>query len=96
MESLAVPSTTFSAHEAQRLLRPTERVVAILPIRALDDGKRRLGERLSAAERRDLIVRLCTVVVQALRDSGAVETIGVVSRDAATLAWATEQGLTPI
>jgi 2-phospho-L-lactate guanylyltransferase len=96
MEPLVLPSTTVNAHDAQRQPRRTERVVAILPIRALDDGKRRLSERLSAAERRDLIVRLCTAVVQALRDSGAVEIIGVVSRDAATLAWATEQGLTPI
>ncbi len=76
--------------------RTRERVVAVLPIRALDDGKRRLSARLSAAERRMLIVRLCTVVVRALRESGMIESIGVVSGDATTLEWAREKGLTPI
>ena len=71
-------------------------VVATLPLRSLDEGKRRLRHQLLPEQRRALIVRLCTSVVRALRASGSVNRIGLVSRDHAALDLARELGLAPI
>ena len=75
---------------------PAGRIVATLPIRSLDDGKRRLARRLSAEQRCRLIRNLCATAVVALRESGVVDMIGLVSDDDRTLDYAGELGLVPI
>lgn len=75
---------------------PAHGIVATLPVRALHDGKRRLAHDLSASERRRLIMTMCTTVVAALRDSGVIALIGLVSGDEATLDFGRSLGLIPI
>ena len=70
--------------------------MATLPLRSLEDGKRRLAHRLAAAQRRQLILYLCGVVVHALRDSGIVDMIALVSGDDLALRYAQSLGLAPI
>lgn len=72
------------------------RIVATLPIRSLDDGKRRLGGRLSPDQRRTMIIACCRTVVAALRESGVIALIGLVSGDPAALEFGRELGVTPI
>ena len=72
------------------------RIAATLPIRSLHDGKRRLAPLLSAERRQQIIAELCRTVVNALRESGVVDMIALVSRDDATLAFGETLGLAPI
>ena len=72
------------------------RIAATLPIRSLHDGKRRLAPLLSAQRRQQIIVELCHAVVDALRESGVVDMIALVSGDDATLAFGETLGLVPI
>jgi 2-phospho-L-lactate/phosphoenolpyruvate guanylyltransferase len=94
--SLLSSPVQINVPDARRHAPARERVVAILPLRALDDGKRRLSGRLDAPARRELITRLCGVVVRALRESGVIDHVAVVSGDDATLRWAREQGLAAV
>lgn len=55
--------------------------LALLPLRSLDDGKRRLAGVLPAAERTALVLRLLQRALWALRESGAVQAIAIVSPD---------------
>src|SRR6476469_8395618 len=71
-------------------------IVATLPVRSLLDGKRRLAGTFSPGQRRQLITRLCAGVVDALRESGVVTIISIVSRDDAALEFGQKLGLTPI
>jgi 2-phospho-L-lactate guanylyltransferase len=72
------------------------RIAATLPIRSLRDGKRRLQHALRPAQRERLIVALCSSVVEALRGSGVVDMIALVSGDEAALAFGERLGLAPI
>jgi 2-phospho-L-lactate guanylyltransferase len=63
-------------------------IVALAPLRSLHDGKQRLRDVLSRAERTALIQRLFQRVQQALAASGQIAQIGVVSPDPALLEWA--------
>jgi 2-phospho-L-lactate guanylyltransferase len=65
--------------------------VAILPIRALHDGKRRLQLVLSPQERTALVHVMLLRVVRAVHASRCVEQVVVVSPDAAVLAAVQEQ-----
>lgn len=71
-------------------------LAALVPLRSLSDGKRRLQNVLSRAERTALVQRLFLRTQRALLDSGVVAQVGVVSPDPALLAWAAQQGALPI
>lgn len=70
--------------------------VAILPIRALHDGKRRLQPVLSPAERTALVQGMLLRVVQALHDSGCITQVVVVSPDAEVLALVQHKRVWPV
>ena len=71
-------------------------IVATLPLRSFDNGKRRLATRLTASQRCRLIVYLCTAVVGALRESGVVDKISLVSGDDRALDFGQSLVLTAI
>jgi 2-phospho-L-lactate guanylyltransferase len=78
-------------------VRPlTTRVVAVVPVRALESAKSRLGEVLDAEERRDLVARLLDRTVAAARDARRIDEVIVVSPDPATLAAAAAAGARPL
>ena len=66
----------------------SERIVAIVPVRSLRNGKTRLAPVLGPEAREALLRRTAQRVVSAARDSGAIETVLVVSPDTEALAWA--------
>jgi 2-phospho-L-lactate guanylyltransferase len=70
----------------------SERIVAVIPVRSLREGKTRLAPLLSPEQRQELLRRIAERVVHAARNSGAVETVLVVSPDSHALAWARELG----
>lgn len=70
----------------------SERIVAVVPIRSLRDGKTRLASVLSPEAREAFLRRSAAGVVRAAFDSGSVETVLVVSPDADVLAWASGRG----
>lgn len=70
--------------------------VALLPLRSLHDGKRRLSEHLSPADRSALVRTLFERVWRALRDSAAIDRIAVVSPDSVLLHWASSFEVLPI
>jgi 2-phospho-L-lactate guanylyltransferase len=75
---------------------PLRGIVATLPLRSLHDGKRRLAHHFSADERRQMIMTMCGTVAGALRESGVITQIGLVSGDAAALDFGRSLGLVPI
>ena len=70
----------------------SERIVAIVPIRSLRDGKTRLAPVLDPVAREALLRRSAAGVVAAARASGAIASVLVVSPDRETLRWAVELG----
>lgn len=64
-------------------------VVALVPVRGLDNGKTRLAGLLPPAARAVLTRTMLERVVCAALDSGTVATVGVISPDPAALAFAT-------
>ena len=72
------------------------KTVAVVPINKLTSTKSRLAAYLSEADRRDLVFWMASHVLAALRDSGVVERIAVVSPDLLVLSWVKEQGLQPL
>lgn len=78
-------------------VRPsTTRVAAVVPVRALESAKSRLGEVLDAEERRDLVARLLDRTIGAARDARLIDEVIVVSPDPATLAAAAVAGARPL
>lgn len=76
--------------------QPHERVVAIVPVGALEGAKSRLGAVLDAEERRDLVLRLLrTTVRAAMATPGIAETI-VVTPDDEVRGHALELGARPL
>jgi len=67
--------------------------LALLPLRSLDDGKRRLAGVLPLAERRVLVRRLLHRAIWALRESGVVEAIAIVSPDSSVPELAAAHGV---
>lgn len=67
-------------------------VVALVPVRGLGQGKQRLAQVLSAAERKDLVQAMLEDVLQALTRSARVAAVAVVSGDAAVAAVARDFG----
>lgn len=72
------------------------KTVAIVPINALALAKSRLAAVLSPDERRQLVFWMADRVLRAVRDSGMVDAIAVVSPDVDALMWAGERGAVPI
>ncbi|MBA3451267.1 MAG: 2-phospho-L-lactate guanylyltransferase [Chloroflexia bacterium] len=70
----------------------SERIVAVVPIRSLHQGKSRLASVLEPGARLALLRFAAGRVIAAACDSGVVETILVVSPDPATLDWAAALG----
>jgi 2-phospho-L-lactate guanylyltransferase len=69
-------------------------LIAIVPVRALEGAKSRLGEVLDAEERRDLVVALLERTVRAAVDAAVVDAVLVVSTDPEALAVAERAGAT--
>ncbi|HYM84250.1 MAG TPA: 2-phospho-L-lactate guanylyltransferase [Candidatus Dormibacteraeota bacterium] len=70
-------------------LRP---LVAIVPVRALEGAKSRLGEVLDAEERRDLVIELLERTIRAALEASIVDRVIVVSEDPDALAIAARAG----
>ena len=71
-------------------------VAAIVPINALPEAKSRLRPLLGDCDRQSLVLWMADRVLAALRDSGVVDAIAVVSPDARVLRWAERRGATPL
>lgn len=71
-------------------------IAAIVPLRSLHDGKRRLSAVLSSAERTALVQRLFRRAHHALTAAGCIDLVCVVSPDPALLAWAEGIGVWPL
>ncbi len=69
---------------------------AIVPLRSLHDGKRRLSGVLSSAERTALVQRLFRRAYHALAASACIDLVCVVSPDSELLAWAEGVGAWPL
>ncbi len=69
-----------------------ERIVAVVPIRSLRNGKTRLAPVLDADAREALLRLSAAGVVAATRHSGFIATVLVVSADELVLTWAAELG----
>lgn len=68
----------------------------VIPVRALEGAKSRLGEVLDAEERRELVELLLRRTVEAAQAVPGVAIVAVVSPDAAALAVARSTGAQPI
>jgi 2-phospho-L-lactate/phosphoenolpyruvate guanylyltransferase len=71
------------------------RLVAVVPVRALEGAKSRLGDRLDAEERQALVLGLLDRTIRAAEEVGALEAVVVVSPDPAVLRAASAAGATP-
>lgn len=69
---------------------------ALIPLRALNDGKRRLAMVLTAAERSLLVRRLFERTLDALQSSRVIDLVAVVSPDPALLFWVSQFNVLPI
>ncbi|HEY6571382.1 MAG TPA: 2-phospho-L-lactate guanylyltransferase [Candidatus Limnocylindrales bacterium] len=74
----------------------TRRTVVVIPVRAFEGAKSRLGAVLDAEERRDLVERLLRRAVTAARETPGVTRVVVVSPDPEVLAIAKAAGALPI
>ena len=90
----------MSVADAPACRPPGERVgahvVALVPLNAPSAAKSRLGGALDETERRLLARWLAERVIMALRTSGALAEIGVISPDDDILAWARTVGAHPL
>ena len=68
----------------------SERIVAVVPIRSLRNGKSRLSPVLAPEARERLLRHTAERVIDAAVRSGVIETVLVVSPDAEALAWAAD------
>ena len=74
----------------------TERVVAIVPVGALDAAKSRLGAVLDAEERQELVETLLRRPIEAAHATAGVDEVLVVSPDADVLRLAAAAGARPV
>ncbi len=72
------------------------RTTVVVPVRALEGAKSRLGAVLDAEERRELVELLLRRTIAAARQTPGVEVVAVVSPDPAALAVATGEGAEPV
>lgn len=71
-------------------------LVAVVPVRALEGAKSRLGEALDAEERRDLVVGLLRRTLAELEATTDIDRTIVISADEEVLAIARSAGATPL
>ena len=69
---------------------------AIVPINALPAAKSRLRTILGDCDRQGLVLWMAARVLAAIRDSGTVDALAVVSPDPRVLRWARQRGVFPI
>ena len=72
------------------------RAIVVIPVRALEGAKSRLGAVLDAEERRELVELLLRRTIAAARSAPRVAGVAVVSPDPETLALAAVAGAEPI
>ena len=72
------------------------RLHVIVPVRALEGGKARLGAALDAEEREELIVGMLRRLLREVGAWGRASSVAVVSPDPAVLALAAHEGARPI
>ena len=65
-----------------------ERIVAVIPVRSLRDGKTRLAPVLATEARQALLRRTAERVIEAALRAGTIATVLVVSPDPDALSWA--------
>jgi 2-phospho-L-lactate guanylyltransferase len=75
---------------------PRRRTAVVIPVRALEGAKSRLGAVLDAEERRELVVLLLRRIVDAALHAAGVDVVAVVSGDVDALALAGAIGAEPI
>ncbi len=68
----------------------------MVPVRALEGAKSRLGAVLDAEERRELVELLLRRTIEAARAAAGVDLVAVVSPDPDTLAAAAQSGAEPV
>ncbi len=73
-----------------------DRILAIVPVRALEGAKSRLGAVLDAEERRDLVVAMLRRTLIALAEAGRIDGSVVVSSDEEVLEIARAEGGIPL
>ena len=66
----------------------SERIIAVVPVRSLRNGKTRLADVLVPEARETLLRYAAERVIRAAVDSGTIETVLIVSPDPEALAWA--------
>jgi 2-phospho-L-lactate guanylyltransferase len=71
-------------------------IIGIIPLNQLDRAKSRLASALTPTERATLALALAEITLRALRESGALARIAVISPDPAALAWAEARGAIPL
>ena len=72
------------------------KTAAVVPINMLNSAKSRLADHLSVAERRELVYWMAERVLSAVRNSGRVERLAVVSPDLEVLSWAAHHEAEPL
>jgi 2-phospho-L-lactate guanylyltransferase len=72
--------------------RPTARIVAIVPVGALDGAKSRLGGTLDAEERHDLVAAMIDRTIRAALETPGIADVIVISPDAEARSAATVLG----
>jgi LPPG:FO 2-phospho-L-lactate transferase len=93
----ADPGSTAAASAPAAVAVPSVgRLIAVVPIRALEGAKSRLGEALDAEERRDLVTALLLRTVRAALATPGVTEVIVVSADPAALRLAGEAGASTV
>jgi 2-phospho-L-lactate guanylyltransferase len=71
-------------------------LIGIIPLNRLDRAKSRLASALAPTERAALALALAEITLRALRESGALAQVAVISPDPAALAWAEARGAVPL
>lgn len=71
-------------------------VIGVIPLNQLDRAKSRLASALPPSERARLALALAEMTLRALRESGALTQVAVISPDPEALAWAEARGAIPL
>src|SRR5260221_10584107 len=87
-----VGSTAYDLSTMPQTDSPAQRIVAIVPVGALEGAKSRLGGTLDAEERRELAIDMLDRTVRAALDSDGIDETLVVSPDREGLTRAASAG----
>jgi 2-phospho-L-lactate/phosphoenolpyruvate guanylyltransferase len=86
----------MAAMTEDRASADLSRLTAVVPVGSLEGAKSRLGDRLDAEERQQLVIELLARTVRAAGGSPSVASVVVVSPDPAALRFAGAAGASPI